>query len=57
MLAEAAQRQKLLELQLEQSCIYGVITTDQLAQSLNDMMAISAKVQSDQPIEVIIIYF
>ena len=57
MLAEAAQRQKLLELQLEQSCIYGVITTDQLAQSLNDMMAISAKVQSDQPIEVIISYF
>eukprot|EP01034_Spumella_vulgaris_P026698 gene26698-33320_t len=52
LLSESLKRQKLLELQVAQSLVYGTLSAEQIAQSNSELAAISARLQSDQPIQV-----
>lgn len=51
-LAQSNRYAELLELQLEQSYVYATISSDQMVQSLKDMMHVSSMVQKKQPIPV-----
>jgi hypothetical protein len=50
LLAQRNRYIELLEVQLEQSYIFGSISSDQMVQSLKDMMAVSSVVQAHKPL-------
>lgn len=50
--AECLRQQKLLEIQLEQNLIYNTISSEQMAESIHDMMLVSAQIDSKEPLRV-----
>lgn len=52
LLAESLKRQSLLEIQVQQNCVYGVMGADQLVQALQDALSVAARLTSAQPLSV-----